>query len=49
MLGRLGLKLGGGFWPAAVGLTFAFAALSFYALERPMLRLKRRFERVRSA
>jgi peptidoglycan/LPS O-acetylase OafA/YrhL len=47
-LGRLNLPLGRGFWPAAVGATFALAALSFYGLERPMLRLKRRFERVRS-
>lgn len=36
------------FWPGLVvkvGLTFAFAAASFYAFERPLLRLKGRFER----
>ena len=47
MLGKLGLALGSWFWPVAVAVTFAFATLSFYALERPVLRLKRRFERVR--
>jgi peptidoglycan/LPS O-acetylase OafA/YrhL len=49
MLGRLGLGLGWGYWPAAVACTFALAALSYYALERPLLRLKRRFERVRAS
>jgi peptidoglycan/LPS O-acetylase OafA/YrhL len=48
MLGRLGLGLGRGFWPVAVGATFALAGVSFYVLERPLLRLKGRFERVGS-
>ncbi len=48
MLGRLDLGLGWGYWPAAAAFTFALAALSYYALERPLLRLKRRFERVRA-
>ena len=49
MLGRLGLDLGWGYWPAAVGLTFALAAVSYAVVERPLLRLKRRFERVGSS
>ena len=49
MLGRLGLPLGWGYWPTAVGVTIALAALSYYLLERPVLRLKRRFERVASS
>ena len=48
MLGRVRAVPGEWYWPAAVGVTFALAAVSFYALERPMLRLKRRFERVPS-
>jgi peptidoglycan/LPS O-acetylase OafA/YrhL len=48
LLSRSGLAIGGGYWPAAVALTFAAAAASFYGLERPILKLKRRFERVRS-
>jgi peptidoglycan/LPS O-acetylase OafA/YrhL len=46
-LGRLNLPLGQAFWPAALAGTLAVSALSFYVLERPALRLKRRFERVR--
>jgi peptidoglycan/LPS O-acetylase OafA/YrhL len=49
MLGRLGLDLKWGYWPAAVGVTFALAAFSYHLLERPVLRLKRRFERVASS
>jgi peptidoglycan/LPS O-acetylase OafA/YrhL len=36
-------------WPLTIGLTIGVAALSYYALERPMLRLKRRFSRVSPA
>jgi peptidoglycan/LPS O-acetylase OafA/YrhL len=46
MLSRTGVSLGKGYWAAAVALTFAAAAASFYALERPLLKYKRRFERV---
>jgi peptidoglycan/LPS O-acetylase OafA/YrhL len=49
MLGRLGLSFGEAFWPAALAITVALAALSYYLLERPLLRLKRRFERVASS
>jgi peptidoglycan/LPS O-acetylase OafA/YrhL len=35
-------------WPLAVALTFAAASASYYGLERPILKLKRRFERVPS-
>jgi peptidoglycan/LPS O-acetylase OafA/YrhL len=47
MLGKLGWIGGPLFWPAAFVLTFALAAASFYGLERPILRFKKRFERVR--
>jgi len=33
-------------WPMRLAFTVGVAALSFYALEQPLLRLKRRFERV---
>ena len=33
-------------WPVSMALTVGVAALSYVALERPLLRLKRRFERV---
>jgi len=46
MLGKVVRLPGEWFWAAAVGLTLALSALSFYGLERPALRLKRRFERV---
>lgn len=36
-------------WVKAMGVTFLAAAVSFYAMERPLLRFKRRFERVRAA
>ena len=45
MLGKLGVG-GAWFWPASLAALVAVAALSFYALERPMLRFKRRFARV---
>jgi peptidoglycan/LPS O-acetylase OafA/YrhL len=48
LLSRSGMAIGRGYWPAAVALTFAAAAASFYGLERPILKLKRRFERVPS-
>jgi peptidoglycan/LPS O-acetylase OafA/YrhL len=35
-------------WVRAAGVTFAVAAVSFYGLERPLQRFKRRFERIRS-
>jgi len=44
--GRLPLLKQAGSWPLTIGLTIAVAALSFYVLERPLLRLKRRFSRV---
>lgn len=46
ILSRTGVALGRGYWPAAIGLTIAAAALSFCALEQPLLRVKRRFQRV---
>lgn len=46
ILSRSGLAPGSWFLPASIALTFAAAAVSFYALERPILRFKRRFERV---
>jgi peptidoglycan/LPS O-acetylase OafA/YrhL len=46
ILGRMGVPLGGAAGAAAMGVSVGAAALSFYALERPMLRFKRRFERV---
>jgi len=45
---RAGLPAGAAHGWGAAALTFAAAAVSFYALERPLLRLKRRFERVGS-
>lgn len=45
-LPRCGLDLGDALWPSAFLLTFAIAAASFYGLERPILRFKKRFERV---
>jgi peptidoglycan/LPS O-acetylase OafA/YrhL len=44
--GRLPLLKRAGSWPLAIAMTIAVAALSFYLLERPLLRLKRRFSRV---
>jgi peptidoglycan/LPS O-acetylase OafA/YrhL len=44
--GRLPLLKRAGSWPLSIALTIAVAALSFYLLERPLLRLKRRFSRV---
>jgi hypothetical protein len=44
--GRLPLLKRAGSWPLTIALTIAVAALSFYLLERPLLRLKRRFSRV---
>jgi peptidoglycan/LPS O-acetylase OafA/YrhL len=44
-------RTGLSFWPRVVlqfGVTFAAASLSYVAVERPALRLKRRFERVRT-
>jgi peptidoglycan/LPS O-acetylase OafA/YrhL len=44
-------RTGLSFWPRVVlqfGVTFAAATLSFVVVERPALRLKRRFERVRT-
>jgi peptidoglycan/LPS O-acetylase OafA/YrhL len=49
LLGRAGWGLGYWHWPAAAAGTIGVSALSFYALERPILRLKRRFERVRAS
>jgi peptidoglycan/LPS O-acetylase OafA/YrhL len=46
VLGR-GTGSGVWHWPMAWAATVGLAAVSFYGLERPMLRLKRRFERVR--
>jgi peptidoglycan/LPS O-acetylase OafA/YrhL len=46
ILGRLGVSLPGPFWAVSIGVSVAAAAVSFYALEQPALRLKRRFERV---
>jgi peptidoglycan/LPS O-acetylase OafA/YrhL len=45
-------RTGLSFWPLAAArfaLTFAFAVVSYLAVERPFLRLKRRFERVPAA
>jgi peptidoglycan/LPS O-acetylase OafA/YrhL len=44
--GRVPLLKRAGSWPLTIALTIAVAALSFYLLERPLLRLKRRFSRV---
>ena len=44
--GRLPLLKRAGSWPLTILLTIAIAALSFTILERPLLRLKRRFSRV---
>ena len=49
MLPRLKWPLGPFTWPAVFLLTIAVAAASFYALERPIPRFKRRYERVASA
>jgi peptidoglycan/LPS O-acetylase OafA/YrhL len=46
ILGLAGLRAGRASGAAAMAASVALAAVSFYALERPMLRLKRRFERV---
>jgi peptidoglycan/LPS O-acetylase OafA/YrhL len=46
LLGKTGWIVGMKFWPIAYLLTIAVAAASFYGLERPILRVKRRFERV---
>jgi len=48
MFGKAGWVGGALYWPAAIALTIAIAAASFYGLERPILRFKRRFERVAS-
>jgi len=43
-----GIQLPGPMWLLPMGVVFAVAALSYYAVERPLLRLKRRFSRVSS-
>jgi peptidoglycan/LPS O-acetylase OafA/YrhL len=48
ILGLAGLKAGRATGAAAIAVSVSLAAVSFYVLERPMLRLKRRFERVGS-
>jgi len=47
MPGKLGWIGGWAYWPAAIVLTIGLAAVSFYGLERPILRFKKRYERVR--
>jgi len=47
--GRMPLLRSAGWWPLTVAATIGVAAASFYLLERPMLRWKRRFERVPSS
>jgi peptidoglycan/LPS O-acetylase OafA/YrhL len=49
MLGKFNWSSGSLYWPVAFAVTFALAAASFYGLERPILRFKKRFERVGSA
>jgi peptidoglycan/LPS O-acetylase OafA/YrhL len=49
LLGELHWVKGEWYWEAALTLTVLLTAASFYGLERPILRLKRRFERVRSS
>lgn len=49
MLGQLHWVRGDWYWEAALALTISITALSFYVMERPILRLKRRFERVPAA
>jgi peptidoglycan/LPS O-acetylase OafA/YrhL len=46
MGGRLPLLKSAGFWPLTMAVTIGIAAVSYYGLERPLLRMKRRFERV---
>lgn len=47
--GRVPILKTQGSWPLTLGLTVAVAAASYYGLERPVLRLKKRFARVSSA
>jgi peptidoglycan/LPS O-acetylase OafA/YrhL len=47
LVSRFGGRLGDWYWGVAVLLTVLIAALSFYGMERPLQRFKRRFERVR--
>jgi peptidoglycan/LPS O-acetylase OafA/YrhL len=49
VLAKTGWIQGSFSWPAAILLTVAIASASFYCLERPILRFKRRYERVRPA
>lgn len=49
VLGKSGWDGGKLYWPSAFLLTIALAAASFYGLERPMLRWKKRFDRIPSA
>jgi peptidoglycan/LPS O-acetylase OafA/YrhL len=44
--GTIPLLKSAGSWAVTVAVTIGVAAVSFYALEQPLLRLKRRFERV---
>ncbi len=48
ILGESAWPKGSWFWEITVALTFAVSAASYYGLERPLLRLKKRFVRVGS-
>jgi len=49
LMDAMGIRSGNYPWAAGMAMTLACAAVSFYALERPILRIKKRFERVGSA
>src|SRR5579859_8138942 len=49
MGGRLPVLKTAGSWPLTIATTIGAAAVSFYGLEQPLLRMKRRFEQVPSS
>ncbi|MBV8881681.1 MAG: acyltransferase [Planctomycetaceae bacterium] len=48
-LGVTGLRIGGPAWALPLGALLAVSAASYYGFERPLLKLKQRFERVRAS